>query len=121
MAQEIKPEWAEIGLRLKEAREYLGLSQQFAADHLGLHRPSITVIEQGKREVSALEMKQFSRLYRRPLEWLITGENPENVRFELPAAFAERLVGLSQNDRDAIINFGIFLAGAGTAPRPLER
>ena len=53
-----------LGLRLKEAREYLGMSQEFVAEQLGVPRASVSTMETGKRKVSSLELKQLARLYK---------------------------------------------------------
>ena len=56
-----------LGSLLKEAREYLGLSQEAVADKLGIPRASVSALETGKRKVSSLELRQLARLYKRPL------------------------------------------------------
>lgn len=48
---------------LRKARVDAGVSQQAAADHLQLHRPAITEIEAGRRDVSALEFLSLLRVY----------------------------------------------------------
>lgn len=53
---------AELGRRLREARECLGLSQEQVADHLGIPRPSVSTIEAGKRRVSFQEIKRLAEL-----------------------------------------------------------
>jgi len=40
-----------LSQRLREAREYLGMSQEFVAEHLGLSRASVSAIETTKRKV----------------------------------------------------------------------
>ena len=47
-----EPEWRALGERLRESREFLGLSQQEVAELLELTRPAVTNIETGKRKVS---------------------------------------------------------------------
>ena len=54
-----------LGRRLREARENCGLSQQVAADTLGIPRTAITQLEAGHRAVSTLELAQLADLYRR--------------------------------------------------------
>ena len=46
-------ERADIGARLKEAREYLGLSQQEVATSLNLPRTAVSMIESGQRGVES--------------------------------------------------------------------
>ena len=54
----------ELGARLAAARHAAGLSQRQVADKLGVHQPSIVVIENGRRTVTALELAAMARLYR---------------------------------------------------------
>ena len=49
-----------LGSRLRDAREYLGLSQEFVAEQLRIPRASISAIETGKRKVSTRELSEFS-------------------------------------------------------------
>lgn len=101
------PEAVQLGKRLKEAREYVGITQEEAAAHLGVRRSAISEMEAGKRGVGALEMKSLAGLYERPTSWF-TGELeqqvPENVAF-----LARTVSDLSENDRDELANFAEFL------------
>lgn len=45
--------------RLKEARKYLKLSQEFVAHQMHLSRPTISAIESGQRKVTAEELAGF--------------------------------------------------------------
>ena len=56
-----------LGRRLRAARDARGLSQQVAADALGVPRTAITQIEAGKRSVSTLELTKLAECYRRPI------------------------------------------------------
>ena len=113
----LKNEWVPVGGRLREAREYLGLSQRFAAEQIGVSQPALTLMEQGRREVSAIEMQSLSRLYRRPVQFFTTGEYPAELRPTIPADLNDKLAELSDRDRNEVLRFMEFLAGAGTAPR----
>lgn len=53
----------ELGRRLRRAREFAGLSQQAAADGMGLQRTAVTHWEAGSRSVSTLELVRLSELY----------------------------------------------------------
>lgn len=68
--------WEEVGLRLRRAREDLGLTQDDVAKTLGLSRPTISLIESGKRQVSSIELLRFARTYRRPLKWFLEKDQP---------------------------------------------
>ena len=64
-----------LGRRLREARENCGLSQQVAADSIGIPRTAVTQLEAGNRAVSTLELAQLAELYKRPVADFF-GEQP---------------------------------------------
>lgn len=107
----------EMAARLKEAREYLGLSQEEVANALNIPRPAISRIESGQRNVEALELEQFSRLYTRSIEYFLSGEKPKEELQGTVAFAARALKGLSQKDLDEVARFASFLrasSGKGT-------
>jgi Zn-dependent peptidase ImmA (M78 family)/DNA-binding XRE family transcriptional regulator len=63
-----------VATRLREARETAGLTQQQAADWLGIRRPGIAEIESGKRGVKTDELVRLASLYGRSLHWFAIGE-----------------------------------------------
>ncbi len=104
----IDPEWAQIGARLRAAREYLELSQDEAATALGITRSGISLIENGKRKVNAVELSRFSQLYSQSVE-SFTGSHlvaplPESVE-----ALARAATKLSDDDREQLLSFARFL------------
>jgi transcriptional regulator with XRE-family HTH domain len=92
--------------RLREAREYLGLSQQLVADHTRISRVAISAIENGKRKVEALELETLAALYRRPVTYFLDGalEEPAIVR-----ALAREAAALTDRDREEVLRFAQFL------------
>lgn len=68
-----------IGRRLKEARINCGLTQETAADAVGLPRTAVVNIEAGKRALSMLELSQFAKLYNRSVAFFFEGENEASV------------------------------------------
>lgn len=58
----------QIGLRLKELRTQLGLSQEKFALEVGLDRTYIASIEQGKRNVSCVNLQKI---------WIALGISPK--------------------------------------------
>ena len=60
---EVRMDAAQLGNRLRAARERRGLSQQAVADALGLPRTAITNMETGARAVSTLEITKLADLY----------------------------------------------------------
>lgn len=53
----------ELGIRLRQARERAGRTQEEAATRLGLDATAIVKIEHGRRGVGAIELKQLAALY----------------------------------------------------------
>lgn len=107
-----------LSKKLKEAREYLGLSQEIVAEKLNLSRVAISQIESCKRKVSSLELKKFSTLYRRPYDYFLTSQVEEtsdeeqtlNVLFHTTRS-------LTEEDRGQVLKFAQFLKKAGSAPK----
>ena len=66
----------ELGRRLRIAREARGLSQQAAADAIGVPRTAITQMESGNRAVSTLELTKLAELYRRPVTYFLEEAAP---------------------------------------------
>ena len=62
----------EIARRLRKGRELVSISQNEAAEALGLPRTAVTQLEKGARAVSTLELVRFAELYRRPVNWFLT-------------------------------------------------
>ena len=58
---------AELGRRLRQAREACGLTQDEVAQEMGLARATVAQIELGNRSVSGLELAKFSYLYARDI------------------------------------------------------
>jgi len=71
------PRRAAIAARLRMAREMAGLSQGQVARMLGLHRPSISEAEAGRRRVSAEELARLAEIYGIGVSWLVCEETPD--------------------------------------------
>lgn len=110
-----------MGQRLKEAREYLGFSQEVIAEKLGVPRASISAMENGKRKVTSLELKRLSHLYRRPLQYFLGDDEPENpTKNDTIEALFRTTKALNDTDRAQVLKFAQFLQHAGRAPRPAD-
>jgi len=94
----------EIASRLREARELSGLSQGQAAKRLGLHRPTISEIEAGRRNVRPDELVEFSKLYGVDLSWITTGEVGQDKVDQSILAAARELSSMSNKDIETLIN-----------------
>lgn len=67
-----------IASRIREARKMAGLSQAQVAKMLKLHRPSISEIEAGNRNVSAEEIAKLAEIFDVSASWLI-GDSADKV------------------------------------------
>jgi transcriptional regulator with XRE-family HTH domain len=97
-----------LGAKLREAREYVGLKQEQVAQHMELARTAVSEIENGRRGVSAIELKKLARLYQRPVAWF-TGEEPGAAVPADVAFLARTASALSDNDRQELQRFAEFL------------
>ncbi len=98
-----------LGERLREAREYLGFSQEEVATFLGVPRSALSLIETGQRKVDALELKKLAGLYKRPVSHF-TGEKAEEPSFGADVQHLARKVSeLSPDDREELSRFADFL------------
>jgi transcriptional regulator with XRE-family HTH domain len=98
-----------MGDRLREAREYLGFSQEEVAKYLGVSRSALSNIETGQRKVDALEMKRLASLYKRPVTHF-TGEDAQELAVgEEVAHLARKASELSAEDRAELGRFADFL------------
>lgn len=96
-----------IAARLKEAREYLGLSQQEVSDQTGIPRSAISLIESGKRRVASQELAALAKLYSRPVGHF-TGEQAQNFPEDVNM-LARQASTLSEKDRSELMRFTEFL------------
>jgi transcriptional regulator with XRE-family HTH domain len=67
-----------VANRLREARKIAGLSQGQVARMLDMHRPTISAIEAGSRNVSATELARFAEIYDVGIAWL-SGKGAEKL------------------------------------------
>lgn len=94
----------EFGDRYRTARESAGLTQGQAAKLLGLHRPSISEMEAGRRKVSADELLQLARIYGVDIAWLAGETNSESEPKERLLKLAAReLATLNQEDLEKLL------------------
>lgn len=106
-----------LGARLREAREYLGLSQDEVAKAVDLPRSAVSLIESGQRKVDALELKRFGEVYQRPV-----GEFTGDVEATTPAQASVRYLAraaakLTAADQAELVRFAEFLSTKSPASR----
>jgi Zn-dependent peptidase ImmA (M78 family)/transcriptional regulator with XRE-family HTH domain len=104
----------QIGRRLKAAREAARLTQEAVAQHLGIPRPSVAMIEADKRNVSTTELEKLAALYRRDIQDFFLESFDENVD-PVPALFrAVRPELASQSELHDTVRHAMKLARALT-------
>lgn len=98
-----------LGERLRQAREYLGFSQEEVAVYLDVSRSALSNIESGQRKVDALELKKLAGLYKKSVSYF-TGEETEDLAYrEDIAHLARKASELSADDRAELGRFADFL------------
>jgi transcriptional regulator with XRE-family HTH domain len=103
-----------LGEKLRQAREYLGFSQDEVATFLKVPRTAITNIESGQRKVEALELKRLAELYRQPVGYF-TGEDEASASLPADVALlARQAAKLSVKDREELGRFAEFLRARAT-------
>lgn len=98
--------------RIREARETLGLSQAQFAEKVGLTKNYISLVENGKRSLSARTVADICRIFGISEDWMLTGDgsifeiSPEaettaeylaTVMKEFPETFRSRFIAATKN------------------------
>lgn len=96
-----------IAARLKDAREYVGMSQQEVSEALKLPRSAISLIETAQRGVDSTELQTLARLYERPIGYF-TGEDSQPISAGANM-LAKQVAKLSEGDRDELLRFSEYL------------
>jgi transcriptional regulator with XRE-family HTH domain len=102
-----------LGERLRQAREYLGLSQEDVSKVLKVTRTAVTGIESGQRKLEAIELKRLAELYKQPVSYF-TGEDEKTAPLPADVAHLARAVAkLSPQDREELGRFAEYLSARG--------
>jgi Zn-dependent peptidase ImmA (M78 family)/transcriptional regulator with XRE-family HTH domain len=64
--------WTDVGERVREAREALGLTQGQLAEAVGLDRTALVRVESGQRQLNAMELFRLSDALHVPLAHLVS-------------------------------------------------
>lgn len=120
-------DYAELGRRIRQAREEASLSQDVVAQHLGLPRSAVSLIESGKRKIDSLELRTFSRLVGRSIAFFLDDEvetvESQPIDNDLPTHIlfsANQVVDISR-DRPQIERFAQFHREFANLARMLNR
>lgn len=118
MAKKNSQSSADIAGRLRMARETAGLSQGQAAKRLGMHRPTISEIEAGRRRVRAEEVAAFAELYSVDANWITEGAQGSDLGNDKIVLAARQLSKLKDKDLERLMELIRMLRGSeeGDAP-----
>lgn len=97
--------YAELGRRLKSAREACDLTQSKVATHLGMARELISYYENGTRPIDLLTLNKLSNLYGYPVEYFLS----HRMQDDDEVALAFRSTGLSESDLNVLAKANEFL------------
>lgn len=98
-----------IGLRIKERRKELHLTQSDIKEKVGISSGNISDIEQGKRLPAASTLVQLSKVLECSIDYILTGFSPKSENLELSdlGESAQQLLmlfnKLSSDDQDELI------------------
>lgn len=111
---EITPDDAQqLARRLREAREFTNLSQQFVADQTGISRSAISDIERGSRRVESIELKRMAALYRMPVDYFLGNEPPAGLAAApddpTSRALARATGEMGDDEKEQVLRFALFL------------
>lgn len=96
-----------LGQRLRQIREYLGLSQQYVTTATGISRSAISEIERGNRKVDSLELRKFARAYQTSVGRILGDLEASASAF---SALERAMVDLTPQDQDEVLRFAEFLS-----------
>ncbi|KKC98431.1 MULTISPECIES: helix-turn-helix transcriptional regulator [Photobacterium] len=106
---------ATIASRIKEAREWKGLTQVHMAQQLGVARQTYLDLETGKTEPKVRLLSAISEITERPLTWFVYGDEGLEI---LESEYKEEIDRLLQyfsrlphSARNVILQQSINLAG----------
>jgi transcriptional regulator with XRE-family HTH domain len=108
MPNESEIERMALAGKLKEAREYVDLSQEEVAQILKVPRSAISLLERGERKVDALELKRLAGIYQRSVDYF-TGTSVEKELPQEVAHLARAASKLTPKDLSELTRFAQFL------------
>ena len=104
-----------LGEKLRDARKYIGLTQEDVASYLKIPRTALVDIESGQRRVEAIELVRLAKLYKQPVNYF-TGEDAAAAELPAEAAYlARQAAELSATDREELNRFVQYLRARSQA------
>jgi transcriptional regulator with XRE-family HTH domain len=102
-----------LAAKLKESRDYLGLSQEYVAQQTNIPRPAISEIEAGRRRVESIELQRLAELYSRPMSYFLRcadSPDPEaKGQIEVEAKLRNTTRDLPVDDIEEVLRFAEYL------------
>jgi transcriptional regulator with XRE-family HTH domain len=98
-----------LGDRLREAREYLGFSQDEVARYLGVSRSALSLMETGQRKVEVMELTKLASLYKKPVSYFTDEEVPEPTFGAGAQHIARKVAEMSPDDLEELGKFAEYL------------
>jgi transcriptional regulator with XRE-family HTH domain len=103
----------DLARRLREAREFVNLSQTFVAEQTGIPRSAISDIERGERRVESLELKRLAELYRMPVDYFLGTDADSELAGvsgdETVQALARAASDMGKPEKEQVLRFALFL------------
>jgi len=79
---------AEIGQRIQQARERVGMSQRDFSEAVGKDQTAVSLYESGKRKVAATELSLFAQVLQVPVSYFYGGDiQPDDLDHLLLSEF----------------------------------
>ena len=89
--------FAEVGKRLKDARESRGFTQEQIEKYLNINRVQLSYYETGKREIGMSTLIKLADLYGYSTAYFLG-----DTETEMPAAISFRAEGIAEEDFETI-------------------
>lgn len=86
-AEQIDPERAGFGQRLKAAREWVDMTQDDVAKKFGVNKATVSAWETGRGDPGVFRLRELAKLYKRSAEGLLWSSAPSNEAMQLAAEF----------------------------------
>jgi transcriptional regulator with XRE-family HTH domain len=102
---------SELAARLLETREFLGFTREQVSTATGYAVLRLTALEHGTARIGDGELVRLASFYRRPAGWF-RGETD----WQPSPGLMRMTEHLDEGDREVVMDFAEWLAGAGTPP-----
>ena len=97
----MKSRYKSIGRKIKEVREFVGLSQRQLAETIGFETSTaISLIESGERRVSISDLEKIAEVLNKNVGYFLGQEEKTNLNYALRAE-----KGLSSKDKEMLSEF----------------